>query len=78
VLLKIILGELAPDSGEVKLGDKLSVAYFDPLHAQLDEEASLADTISQGADYIEVDGAKKDVLSYLGDFYFRRNAFSRR
>ena len=70
VLLKIILGELAPDSGEVKLGAKLSVAYFDQSHAQLDEEATLADTISQGADYIEVDGAKKDVINYLGDFLF--------
>ena len=70
VLLKIILGELAPDSGEAKLGPKLSVAYFDQLHAQLDEEATLADTISHGADNIEIDGAKKDVISYLGDFLF--------
>jgi len=69
-LLKIILGELAPDSGEVKLGTKLSVAYFDQLRAQLDEEATLADTISQGADFIEIGGARKHVISYLGDFLF--------
>jgi len=69
-LLKIILGELAPDSGEVKLGTKLSVAYFDQLRAQLDEEATLADTISQGSDYIEIGGVKKHIISYLGDFLF--------
>jgi ATP-binding cassette subfamily F protein uup len=69
-LLKIILGELEPDSGEVKLGTKLSVAYFDQLRAQLDEEATLADTISQGADFIEIGGARKHVISYLGDFLF--------
>jgi ATP-binding cassette subfamily F protein uup len=69
-LLKIILGELAPDSGSVKLGTKLSVAYFDQLRAQLDDNATLADTISQGSDFIEIGGAKKHVISYLGDFLF--------
>ncbi len=69
-LLKIILGELQPDSGQVKLGTKISVAYFDQLRAQLDDEATLADTISQGADYIEIGGVKKHVISYLGDFLF--------
>ena len=69
-LLKIILGELAPDSGSVKLGTKISVAYFDQLRAQLDDNATLADTISQGSDFIEIGGAKKHVISYLGDFLF--------
>ncbi|MEI7843695.1 MAG: ATP-binding cassette domain-containing protein [Gallionellaceae bacterium] len=69
-LLKIILGELAPDSGEVKMGTKLSVAYFDQLRAQLNEEATLADTISQGSDFIEIAGQRKHVISYLGDFLF--------
>ncbi len=69
-LLKIILGEMEPDSGEVKLGTKLSVAYFDQLRAQLDDNATLADTISQGSDFIEIGGAKKHVISYLGDFLF--------
>lgn len=69
-LLKIILGEMEADSGEVKLGTKLSVAYFDQLRAQLDEEATLIDTISQGADFIEIGGARKHVISYLGDFLF--------
>jgi ATP-binding cassette subfamily F protein uup len=69
-LLKIILGELQPDSGQVKLGTKISVAYFDQLRAQLDDEATLADTISQGSDYVEIGGQKKHIISYLGDFLF--------
>ncbi len=69
-LLKIILGEMQPDSGEVKLGTKLSVAYFDQLRAQLNEEATLIDTISQGSDFIDIGGVRKHVISYLGDFLF--------
>jgi len=69
-LLKIILGELQPDRGQVKLGTKIMVAYFDQLRAQLDDEATLADTISQGSDYIEIGGHKKHVISYLEDFLF--------
>lgn len=69
-LLKIILGELQADSGLVRPGTKISVAYFDQLREQLDEEATLTDTISQGSDFIEINGEKKHVISYLGDFLF--------
>jgi len=69
-LLKMILGDLEPDSGEVKMGTKISVAYFDQLREQLNEEATLADTISQGADFVEIGGVRKHVISYLGDFLF--------
>ena len=69
-LLKIILGELPPDKGRVKFGTKISVAYFDQLRAQLNDEATLADTISQGSDYVEIEEQKKHVISYLGDFLF--------
>ncbi len=69
-LLKIILGELQPDAGRVKLGTKISVAYFDQLREQLDDEATLADTISKGSDFIELGGQKRHVISYLGDFLF--------
>jgi ATP-binding cassette subfamily F protein uup len=69
-LLKLILGELPPDSGRVNLGTRLSVAYFDQFRTALDEEATLADTITQGGEYIEIDGARKHVISYLGDFLF--------
>jgi ATP-binding cassette subfamily F protein uup len=69
-LLKIILGEETADSGKVQLGTRLNVAYFDQMRAQLNEEASLGDTISPGSDWVEVNGQKKHVMSYLGDFLF--------
>jgi ABC transport system ATP-binding/permease protein len=69
-LLKIILGELAPDSGTVKLGTKLEIAYFDQMRNALDLEASLADFISPGSEWIEINGERKHVKSYLGDFLF--------
>jgi ATP-binding cassette subfamily F protein uup len=69
-LLKLILGEEQPDGGTVKQGTKLQVAYFDQMRAQLDDEASLAETISPGSDWVEVNGQKKHVMSYLGDFLF--------
>ena len=69
-LLKLILGEIRPDSGKVHRGTKLSVAYFDQFREALDEEATLGDTISQGGDHVEVNGVKKHVISYLGDFLF--------
>ncbi len=69
-LIKLILGEIEPDSGEVKLGTKLSVAYFDQFRAQLDDEATVAYTISQGGDYVEIGGERKHVISYLEDFLF--------
>jgi ATP-binding cassette subfamily F protein uup len=69
-LLKLILGELPPDSGNVRLGTKLEVAYFDQLREQLDEEATLIDTISQGSDFIDIGETRKHVISYLEDFLF--------
>jgi ATP-binding cassette subfamily F protein uup len=69
-LLRLIVGELEPDEGRVRRGTKLEVAYFDQLRAALDEEATLADTISPGADYVEIGGGRKHVISYLGDFLF--------
>ncbi len=69
-LLKLIMGELAPDSGRARLGSKMEIAYFDQFRAALDDEATLGDTISQGGDYVEINGARKHVISYLGDFLF--------
>nr|WP_315252966.1 ATP-binding cassette domain-containing protein [uncultured Duganella sp.] len=69
-LLKMILGELAPDSGVAKLGTKLQVAYFDQMRTQLNEEASLIDTIAPGSDWVEVNGQRKHAMSYLSDFLF--------
>ncbi|HUP98811.1 MAG TPA: ATP-binding cassette domain-containing protein [Usitatibacter sp.] len=69
-LLKLILGEIAPDSGTVRLGSRLNVAYFDQFREALDEEATLADSISPGSDFLEIEGGRKHVIGYLGDFLF--------
>jgi ABC transport system ATP-binding/permease protein len=69
-LLRLILGEIRPDSGKVHRGTRLSVAYFDQFREVLDEEATLGETISQGSDHVEVNGVKKHVIGYLGDFLF--------
>ncbi|MFZ6849475.1 ATP-binding cassette domain-containing protein [Undibacterium sp. RuRC25W] len=69
-LLKMILGEDQPDNGMIKQGSKLQIAYFDQMRAQLNEDASLAETIAPGSDWVEVNGQRKHVMSYLGDFLF--------
>ena len=69
-LLRLILGELQPDEGSVRLGTKIEVAYFDQFRTQLNPDSSLADVISPGSDYVEIGGAKKHVISYLEDFLF--------
>ena len=69
-LLKMILGELAPDTGKITQGTRLSVAYFDQMRDTLDLDATLADTISPGSEWIEIGNQKKHVKSYLGDFLF--------
>ena len=69
-LLKLILGEIEPDSGHVERGTKQSVAYFDQMREQLNEEATLADTISPGSDFVEIGNERKHVISYLEDFLF--------
>ena len=69
-LLRLLLGELAPDSGTIRLGTGLEVAYFDQLREQLDPDRSVFDSVADGADFIEVNGARKHVLGYLQDFLF--------
>jgi ATP-binding cassette subfamily F protein uup len=69
-LLKLILGELQPTSGSVRQGTRLQVAYFDQMRAGLDLNATLADTISPGSEWIELGSSRKHVMSYLGDFLF--------
>ena len=69
-LLKLILGEEKPDNGTIRQGTKLQVAYFDQMRAQLNEDASLADTIAPGSDWVEINGQRKHVMTYLNDFLF--------
>ena len=69
-LLKLILGELNPDTGTVRQGTNLQVAYFDQLRNALDLDATLADFISPGSEWIEIGKQRKHVKSYLDDFLF--------
>ena len=69
-LLKLILGELSPDSGIVKLGTRIEVAYFDQMRESLNLEATLEDFISPGSEWVEIGNQRKHVKSYLGDFLF--------
>ncbi len=66
----MILGTLPADTGTVRLGTNLRVAYFDQLREQLDLEATVAETIAPGSDWVEVGTERKHVISYLNDFLF--------
>jgi ABC transport system ATP-binding/permease protein len=69
-LIRLILGELKPQAGRIKQGTRLEVAYFDQFRNQLNDDATLIDTISPGSDYVEIAGQKKHVISYLEEFLF--------
>ena len=69
-LLKMILGELEADSGKIRQGANLQVAYFDQMRNALDMDASLEDFISPGSEWIEIGTQRKHVKSYLDDFLF--------
>lgn len=69
-LLKILLGELSPDKGSVRLGINLQIAYFDQMRTRLREDKSLIENIGDGQEYVVLNGEKRHVLSYLQDFLF--------
>jgi len=69
-LLKLLLKQLEPTSGSVEQGTRLEIAYFDQLRDQLDPEMTVAETVGNGSDFIEIGGNKRHVMSYLGDFLF--------
>jgi len=69
-LLKLMLGQLQADSGQVRLGANLQIAYFDQMRAQLDLDATVEDFISPGSEWIEIGQERKHVRSYLSDFLF--------
>ncbi|MGH8547985.1 MAG: ATP-binding cassette domain-containing protein [Methylococcales bacterium] len=69
-LLKLLLQQIEPDSGSVKLGTGLTIAYFDQMREELDLDQTLADWVGEGSDFVEIQGNRKHVLSYLGDFLF--------
>jgi ABC transport system ATP-binding/permease protein len=69
-LLKLILGQLKPTAGTIKLGTQMNVAYFDQMRAGLKLDSTLADTISPGSEWIEIGNSRRHIMSYLGDFLF--------
>ncbi len=69
-LLNLLLGRLAPDSGRVKLGTKQEIAYFDQLRAQLNDDQPVFESIGDGKEFVEINGARKHVMSYLQEFLF--------
>jgi len=69
-LLNLLLGKLQPDSGEMKLGTNLQVAYFDQLRAQLDDDKPVFENIGDGKEFVEIDGKRMHVMSYLQNFLF--------
>jgi ABC transport system ATP-binding/permease protein len=69
-LLKVLLKQLEPTSGTVEHGTRLEIAYFDQLRDQLDPDMTVADTVADGNDFVEIAGNKRHVMSYLGDFLF--------
>ncbi len=69
-LLKILLGQLTPQQGTVKLGTKLEVAYFDQHSAQLDQDKTVIDNISEGRTQVNINGQPRHIISYLQDFLF--------
>lgn len=68
-LIKAILGDVA-HTGTVKVGTQLEIAYFDQLRNQLDLEKSVADNVSEGSDFVDINGNRRHILSYLQDFLF--------
>ncbi|WML87571.1 ATP-binding cassette domain-containing protein [Thiothrix subterranea] len=69
-LIKLLLGQLQPTAGTVKLGTRLQVAYFDQHRSQFDGEKNLRDNIASGSDFVEINGQKRHIISYLQDFLF--------
>ncbi len=69
-LLRLILGELEPTAGRVRRGTNLQVAYFDQQRSRLDPDATLAESVSPGSDWVEIGGRRRHVIAYLGDFLF--------
>jgi ABC transport system ATP-binding/permease protein len=69
-LLRILLGELLPDQGEVKLGSRREVLYFDQMRAQLDPEKSVQDNVGEGNDTLIINGKPRHIIGYLQDFLF--------
>jgi len=71
-LLKLLVGELAPDSGTIRHGSRVEIAYFDQQREQLHPDRTVADTVNDGNDIVVINGAPRHVIGYLADFLFPR------
>ena len=71
-LLRLLLGQVQPQTGTIRHGTNLDVAYFDQLHAQLDNAMSVRDNVCNGADTVEINGRRRHIIGYLEDFLFTR------
>ncbi len=69
-LLALLLGRLSPDSGQIRWGTKLEIAWFDQLREQLDPEQTVLDSVAGGRETLEINGQRRHVIGYLGDFLF--------
>ena len=69
-LLRLLLGELAPQTGTVKLGTGLEIGYFDQLRQELDLDKSVAYNVGEGRTYIRMNGKDRHVIGYLKGFLF--------
>ncbi len=69
-LLRLMLGQLAPTTGSVKLGTNLQIAFFDQLRDQLDDEKTVADNVADGYETVQIGGQARHVIGYLQDFLF--------
>ncbi|MGH8029514.1 MAG: ATP-binding cassette domain-containing protein, partial [Arenimonas sp.] len=69
-LLRLLLGDLQPQNGEIRTGTNLEIAFFDQLRGALREDWNALDNVSEGREFIEINGARKHVMGYLQDFLF--------
>ena len=69
-LLNLLLGKLQPTTGQVRLGTKLEIAYFDQMRDQLDDQTTVLDNVAGGSDHVTINGKQKHIISYLADFLF--------
>lgn len=77
-MLKLLLGDLQPQQGEIRIGTNLQIAYFDQYRATLREDWSAIENVAEGRDFIEINGKRKHVHAYLQDFLFTPSAHVRR
>ncbi len=69
-LIRLLLGDLTPTSGEIVLGTNLEVAYFDQHRIALNESQNALDNVAGGSDSVEVNGQRKHIIGYMQDFLF--------